>query len=145
MSGERRSSDNTEVTLLSPETLMKNSNLVMSRSSDWPGWYKNVYQARTIHYRCPRDFSKMVIPKNMNWSTFKNQMEEELLQCPRCGHKLGYWYIQYLKGVIEKQRQQIFDSGRFGSKPTLKLANAVNEFEKQMKELCGIPKIKSEE
>jgi hypothetical protein len=85
---------------LSRETLTKAS----ASYGRWPWWFGQTYRARTSHYRCPFDFSKMEIPKNTNWSTFKNQLEEELLVCPRCGHKLGEWYIKWLKDQ-QKERQ----------------------------------------
>jgi hypothetical protein len=62
----------------------------------------------TKHYRCPRDFLKMVVPKDTPLAVRLSHLEQELLVCPHCGHKLGEWYIKMLKDDFQKRRSETF-------------------------------------
>ena len=49
------------------------------------------------HYRCGRCLTRMEIPKDTDYRLVWSKMPEELLQCPRCGHKLQDWFIRHLR------------------------------------------------
>jgi DNA-directed RNA polymerase subunit RPC12/RpoP len=94
----------------------------------WPWWYSQVYGAVTKHYRCPNDFSKMEIPneKDIPWEVRRRTMDETLLRCPKCGHKLGDWYIKLLKDQYDKGRLDL---------------RVIDDMERKVKELCGMPRL----
>ena len=77
------------------------------------GWMGRHSQIMERNYRCPHDFAKLEIPnkKNFNWELYTKYLYEELIVCPKCGHKIGDGYIRYLKEEIAKDKgRTVFDA-----------------------------------